>query len=134
MSTLLLIVEDEVLIRDLLVTAFEDSGFEVLTTGSAEEAFRLLLEHAGELSGVVTDVNLGGESTGWDVARRARETAPSLPVVYMTGDSAHQWPSQGVPDSVLLVKPFVPVQLITAVATLMNTAAASAATSDPLTG
>lgn len=128
MSTLLLIVEDETLIRDLLVTAFEDSGFEVLTTGTAAEAMALLAERSGELSAVITDVNLGGERTGWDVARMARETAPNLPVVYMTGDSAHQWPSQGVPDSVLLVKPFVPVQLITAVATLLNTAAAAQAT------
>lgn len=130
MSTLLLIVEDEALIRDLLVTAFEDSGFEVLTADAAEQAFKLLLEHAGELSAVITDVNLGGASTGWDVARKAREFAPSLPVIYMTGDSAHQWPAQGVPGSVLLVKPFVPVQLITAVATLMNAATGNQAVGD----
>jgi hypothetical protein len=38
----------------------------------------------------------------------------------MSGDSAHEHTVQGVPDSVMLQKPFAPAQLITAIATLLN--------------
>jgi hypothetical protein len=47
-----------------------------------------------------------------------------LPVVYMTGDSADQWLAHGVLGSILLKKPFVDAQLITALGTLLNAASA----------
>ena len=56
----------------------------------------------------------------WDVARRAREKIPTLPVVYVTGDSAHEWAAQGVPNSVMISKPFVAAQIVNAVSTLLN--------------
>ena len=52
----------------------------------------------------------------------ARELAPAMPIVYMSGDSTHEWASQGVPGSVMLAKPFAPAQLVTAVATLVTEA------------
>jgi DNA-binding response OmpR family regulator len=67
-------------------------------------------------------VDLRGELTGWDVARRAREIFPNMPVVYMTGAAADQWPSHGVPNSVLLQKPFAPAQVVTAISQLLNQA------------
>jgi hypothetical protein len=41
----------------------------------------------------------------------------------MTGAAGEQWASHGVPNSVLLNKPFAPAQLMTAVAHLLNDAA-----------
>ncbi len=57
---------------------------------------------------LVTDIHLQGALTGWDVAKRARELNPDMPVIYMTGAGADQWPSHGVPNSLLLQKPFAP--------------------------
>jgi hypothetical protein len=37
----------------------------------------------------------------------------------MTGDSAGDWPIEGVPNSVLVQKPYAPAQLVTAISTLM---------------
>jgi CheY-like chemotaxis protein len=54
------------------------------------------------------------------VARQIREKEPAFPVVYMTGAAADDWASQGVPNSILLQKPFAPAQLITAVSQLLN--------------
>jgi DNA-binding response OmpR family regulator len=69
----------------------------------------------------VTDINLGsGKLDGWNVARRAREIDPEFPVVYMTGDSADEWASKGVPNSILITKPFAPAQLVTAISQLLN--------------
>lgn len=69
---------------------------------------------------MITDVNLGCRRTGWDVARRARELCPMIPVVYVTGDSERDWAAQGVPFSALLAKPFAPAQVVVALATLIN--------------
>ena len=38
----------------------------------------------------------------------------------MTGGHAEAWKSQGVPNSILIEKPFAPAQLITAVSQLLN--------------
>jgi hypothetical protein len=38
---------------------------------------------------MITNISLGVGADGWDVARRARELTPELPVVYMSGASAH---------------------------------------------
>jgi CheY-like chemotaxis protein len=113
-----LLVEDEELIQDLLKYALEEGGYEVLTASSVDEATRLLEGIAGEIGGLITDVNLGGPKSGWDVARRARELNPRIPVVYISGDSSYQWTSQGVPHSAVLSKPFVPAQLVVALAGL----------------
>ena len=40
----------------------------------------------------------------------------------MSGASAGDWAAQGVPNSIMLTKPFAPAQLITAISTLMNEA------------
>jgi hypothetical protein len=38
----------------------------------------------------------------------------------MTGTHGEEWASKGVPDSVLLNKPFAPAQIVTAVSQLLN--------------
>jgi DNA-binding response OmpR family regulator len=68
----------------------------------------------------VIDINLLGRMDGWEVARRAREIDPDFPVIYVTGGGADQWASHGVPNSVLLTKPFAPAQLVTAISNLLN--------------
>jgi hypothetical protein len=63
---------------------------------------------------------LGGTINRWEIARAAREIDPGFPIVYMTGAAAEEWPSQGVPKSILLHKPFAPAQLVTAVSQILN--------------
>ena len=41
----------------------------------------------------------------------------------MTGDSAADWSAEGVPNSVMLQKPFAEAQLLTAMGTLLIAAA-----------
>ena len=114
------VVDDDALVLMTVEHALEDGGFSPKAVSSAEEAATLFAEHGDNCRALITDVNLGGELTGWDVARRAREQFPTLPVVYVTGDSAHEWAAQGVPNSILISKPFVEAQIINAVSTLLN--------------
>jgi CheY-like chemotaxis protein len=117
----ILVVEDDQLIQGVIEEALSDGGFETTIASSGEEAIDLLDGADPGFRALVTDINLGnGARDGWAVARHARQTRPDLPVVYMTGDSANEWPSEGVPNSILLTKPFAPAQLVTAVSQLLN--------------
>jgi DNA-binding NtrC family response regulator len=120
-KVLTLIVDDDQLIRDVLQEALEDAGFAVRAAGGGEEALTMLDADGANFRALVTDVNLGSdELTGWDVAKHAREINDQIPVVYITGASAHDWGSKGVPNSVLLIKPFANAQVVTAVSQLLN--------------
>lgn len=119
----ILLVEDEDLIQRVVEDALKDGGFAVKVAASGERALALLDAPDTPFRALVTDINLGpGKITGWDVAKHARELQSDLPVVYMTGDSANEWASKGVPNSILLTKPFAPAQVLTAVSQLLNTA------------
>lgn len=117
---LILIVEDHEAVQDLVQDALSDGGFQTETTASGEEAITLLQSDKAKYRALITDIHLKGKLTGWDVARRARELNPEMPVIYMTGAGADEWPSQGVPNSLLLNKPFAPAQIVTAVSQLLN--------------
>ncbi|KAF0097907.1 MAG: response regulator receiver [Rhodospirillaceae bacterium] len=119
-SILVLIAEDEAEIRSILQIAFEEGGFDVVLVATGEEAVEALDAQGDELRAVVTDIKLGGDTSGWDVARHARELKADMPVVYMTGSEGRDWASLGVPNSILISKPFAPSQVLTAVSQLLN--------------
>jgi DNA-binding response OmpR family regulator len=118
---IILVVEDDPLIQSVVEEILTDGGFEIVIVSSDENAVNLLDVQKVKYRAVVTDINLGRDKLdGWDVARRAREIDAGFPVVYMTGASADDWASKAVPNSILLTKPFVPAQLLTAVSQLLN--------------
>ena len=117
-SVLILMAEDEALIAISLQDALEEAGFQIHHVTTGEEAIEALDEH--RVGGVITDIRLGSDVDGWSVARHARQLIPNVPILYMSGDSAHEHTVQGVPDSVILQKPFAHAQVITAISTLLN--------------
>ena len=119
-----LVVDDEAIIRTLVEDGLVSAGYEVELASTAEQAVSLIEADPSTFQALITDVRLGRGPTGWDIARRARELVHDLPVIYMTGDSGGDWSSQGVPESVLLIKPFAVDQVVTAVSTLITQAAA----------
>jgi len=127
---LLILVEDEPLIRTVLASALEDGGYRLMEFGNGGEAIDAI-ERGEQVSGVITDIRLGSGPDGWEVGRHARHRFPNVAVVYMTGDSAADWTAEGVPNSVLLQKPFATAQIITAVSTLLNVADVSPAQVSP---
>ena len=119
-ALVILVVEDDQTIQSIVGEALSDGGFEPAIASSGEEALTLLGRSKYRV--LVVDIKLGRDRIrGWDVARRARAINPDLPVVYITGANADEWATQGVPNSILLTKPFAPAQLVTAVSQLLNT-------------
>jgi DNA-binding response OmpR family regulator len=117
----ILVVEDDHLVQSVVEDCLTDGGFEIAIASSGENAVELLDTSDGKYRVLVTDINLGrGGIDGWDVARHAREIDPNFPVVYMSGKDADDWASKGVPNSIMLAKPFAPAQLVTAVSQLLN--------------
>ena len=118
----LFLVEDDALIRERLEGSLTDAGFEFVEVSCGTTALAEFDTDATRFRAVITDIRLGAGPDGWAVARRARELVPNMPVVYMSGDSSHEWSSKGVPNSLMVAKPFAPAQIITAVSTLLNAA------------
>lgn len=119
-TPVVLVVDDEVLVADLVEACLREAGFDVIVALTGEEAVAILEEQADSIRGLVTDVNLGKGMTGFDLGRRGRELLPELPVLYVTGDSVQEWPSRGVPNSIVIQKPFVGAQIVTAIASMLN--------------
>jgi CheY-like chemotaxis protein len=70
-----------------------EGGFETAILSSEEEALTLFRGKVADYKALVTDVNLKGSLSGWEVAKQIREMAAGFPVIYMTGASADQWTS-----------------------------------------
>ncbi len=116
-----LLADDEVLVRDLVQEPLEEAGFRVVTAGTGREALQALAGD-GDLRALVTDINFGPAPSGWEVATAAREANPTIAIVYMTGDSAHEWSAHGVPGSVVIAKPLAPTHIVVALFNLLNQA------------
>jgi DNA-binding response OmpR family regulator len=115
-----LLVEDEALIVFALEEELREAGFEVLSVVKSERAMDAIEQQKTPYRALLTDIDLGGEFDGWALAHRARELNPDLPVIYMSGKSGIEWKAHGVPESVMLQKPFVFAQLLTALSNLLN--------------
>jgi DNA-binding response OmpR family regulator len=118
---LLLLVEDEMLIAHALEDGLHEAGFEIRVSHDGASAVQVLEENPTQFCALLTDIRLPtGGPDGFDLAHRARELSPTMAVVYMSGDSAIEWSSKGVPKSIMLQKPFAIAQLVTAVSNLLN--------------
>ncbi len=106
-----LIVEDEVLVREVAVIEFEEAGYDVLEAGDGDTAVALLASDT-RIDLLFTDIRLPGTLDGWRIAARARELRPSLPVIYATGFSADSM--QLVPGGQFFKKPYRPTAIIDA--------------------
>jgi DNA-binding response OmpR family regulator len=117
---IILVVEDDPVIQSLVEDTLGDGGFETAVAASGEEALTLLKGQKGKYRALVTDISLRGKIDGWEVAQQTREIDPQFPIIYTSGAHAADWASKGVPNSIMLEKPFAPAQLVTAVSNLLN--------------
>ena len=85
-NSVVLVVEDEVLIRLVLSDYLQECGFKVYEAANAEEAMEILgSDH--EVDIVFSDVNLSGSMNGFALTKWIRETHPGLSVILTSGDA-----------------------------------------------
>jgi CheY-like chemotaxis protein len=102
-TSTILVVEDEALPRLELIDTLSCAGYEVLEASNAHEAFGYL-QHQRQIDVVITDIQLGDDLTGWDVAEKFRAERPNIPIVYTSGTSGDR--RRSVPGSVFFRKPY----------------------------
>lgn len=83
MSTVLL-VEDELLVRELANEDLAEAGFEVTCASDGDEALAQLNE-GRRFDLLFTDIRMPGEIDGWQLADQAKRLIPELKVIYATG-------------------------------------------------
>ena len=112
----ILAVEDEALVRILIVETIADAGHTVLEASDGESALAIVRQ-TPDLDLIVTDVRMS-KMDGFSLAQFAREIKPGLPVLFMTGYMGADVPSK-IPDAKVLQKPFDPDDLLAAITTML---------------
>ena len=109
----LLIAEDEVIVRNIAQIALEQAGYFVLTAHDGEEALTISRAFPGKIHLVLSDVHMP-KIDGFQLREYMTAERPETTVLMMSGEVSGP---QGVP---FLPKPFTPPVLVTAVQDLLN--------------
>jgi DNA-binding NtrC family response regulator len=106
-----LIVEDDPFQRESLADLLKSEGLEVVECANAAAGELVLASTGPDLRALVTDAELGGETSGVELAQYAKRKFPDLNVVMVSGHGAPYVPQ----DTRFLMKPYEPQQLLDAV-------------------
>jgi CheY-like chemotaxis protein len=116
-----LIVEDDLFLREIIQLSLEDLGNETLVASDFDEAM-LIVQSSQNIDVLLTDIRLKNEAHGgYEVANQAILRRPAVRVLYMTGNAIT--PSMStlfVEGAHSLQKPFRPLQLENALEVLLN--------------
>ena len=105
-----LVVEGEVLISNLVADVLSASGFVVHEVTTADEALRYI-DSGADIDVLFTDINLPGDMDGAELAARARELRPEMPIVYASGRFKLSEISPLVSRSLFMAKPYDPADV-----------------------
>jgi len=90
-ATVVLVVEDEVLVRFALADYLREQGFKVYEARSADEAIELLSFYKGQIDVVFSDVKMPGHLDGIALAGWIKKNRPGLPVILTSGELRLGW-------------------------------------------
>jgi DNA-binding response OmpR family regulator len=102
-APVVLIVEAKGLIRSTISKEFQRAGWSVLEASTGEGSL-VLAARGPQVDAVVTDIELGGDVNGWDVAEAFRTKNPETAVIYASDTSAAN--DRMVRGSAFFIKPF----------------------------
>jgi two-component system cell cycle sensor histidine kinase/response regulator CckA len=116
-----LVVDDEPVVRKIVVAVLRRAGFEVLDADSPQAAFDVLARRTATVDLLVTDMLLGGES-GRALAVEIQKRSPGIEVLYMSGypDGALEPEKALGPGDHFLHKPFTPDAMVATVQRVLS--------------
>ncbi|QDO95969.1 response regulator [Ferrovibrio terrae] len=104
--TVVLVVEDEVLIRMVVAEYLRDCGYVVVEAGSAHEALALFKADV-EVDVVFSDIQMPGPMDGFGLAQWVRQNKPGVEVILTSGAaSAADRAADLCEEGPLLQKPY----------------------------
>jgi signal transduction histidine kinase/ActR/RegA family two-component response regulator len=110
----ILVVDDDINVRDVSVAMLGALGYATVEAGDAEQALAILAQRS-DIDLVFSDVIMPGELNGLDLAREVRATYPTVAVVLASGYTAQLQGDKGSPSDVeVLRKPYSRTALATA--------------------
>src|SRR4051794_15795648 len=113
---LVMIVEDEFLIRTHAAEVIRDADFEVIETSNADETI-IILESRRDIRVVFTDIRMPGSMDGLKLAHAVRDRWPPVHIVATSGQYALQ--EGDLPaGTVFLPKPYSPHKIASTLHTL----------------
>jgi DNA-binding response OmpR family regulator len=118
-----LLVEDELSIREMLHDDLADAGLFVVPAPSAEEGLTAAANDNHPPRVLVTDVDLGPGMDGLALAQEAQRRWPTVAVVVITGDDRNLARMPDAMRASCLLKPFNPPRLVNRVNELMGRSA-----------
>ncbi|MGC6330934.1 response regulator [Rhizorhabdus sp. FW153] len=118
----ILVVEDEAIVRLLAVEAIEEAGYAAVEAEDAEEALRML--ESREIDAVFTDVRMPGAMDGQQLAAHVRRDHPDLPILVTSGHRREECAS-ATPGVLFLQKPYRAAILIATLNALLASRAAA---------
>ena len=111
--TLVLVVEDEALIRLELADELADMGCAMLEAGSADEAIALVDTHP-KIQILLTDIKMAGSMDGIRLAHHVRDRWPPVKIIVASGMLGTRF-SDLPPGAILVTKPYRPEDIRRAV-------------------
>ena len=82
---IVIVAEDEVLVRMLAADTLAEAGFSVVEVATAAQAVAALQEHVGKVAVLFTDVHMPGGVTGLELARLVRRRWPHVAILVTSG-------------------------------------------------
>ena len=121
-----LVVEDELGVRELACAFLKSGGYSVLQAADSEEALRLAASFSGPIHLLLTDVVMPKQS-GTELAKRLQASRNDLRVIFMTGyaDFSARNLGSATSDSILLQKPFSKTSLLEKIREVLTASAIS---------
>lgn len=120
----ILVVEDEALVRAAIAEHLRDCDCFVLEADGAEQA-AAIRRSGRDVDVLLTDINLRG-GTGWDVAEEFRAAQPDVGVVYVSGNSVDR--DRCVSGSLFFHKPYINADILHACTIVSHRSAATKGT------
>ena len=118
-STILL-VDDDDMIRSLLVETLEPQGYRIILADSGRDAVQIAREYKGRIDLLFTDVAMANMD-GTELDQILREDHPDIKTLFMSGYSRAQATQKGIPpDALFLQKPFMPDQVVKTINKLLR--------------
>ena len=106
----ILVVEDDAVLRQLIVQHLRSLGFDVEGAPDAAEAWARLNKQPHRFDLLLSDIHLPGPS-GLELGHEMHAWAPVLPIVFITGDPSPDVIGEASAEGAVLLKPFTLAEL-----------------------